>query len=313
MSTLPETHEPRYTHPIHAWSEAAAAPGAAAGVSSESRIAFVRQQIHAWLDELLALPASVGLQQSFGKMLTLRNYILSPVLNASETARYLEDPEVRDYMARYQALCALNEVRFEREMSAILRGQNESEKENEALVQIIRGYYADIYKLLARSEIFLSGMNPTSNVVMVGSGGMPLSLLFMQSFSGARVTGVERSAASLASGSEYIAFLSGQHPALFRRAAISQVCADGVSFDYGEADIVVLSIHLADKLSIIERIIETTPRERAVVIVERQVRGLGQYFYRNHGFEPAGLPLQRMGTLCSSLLESTAYRLVPRG
>ncbi|WP_153102073.1 nicotianamine synthase family protein [Paraburkholderia hayleyella] len=271
-----------------------------------THIEFVKQQIHGWLDELLDAPQGQDLKQSFGKMLTLRNYILSPVLDASEIARYLDDPEVRTYMARYQALCASNEVRFERQMSTLLRQQND----NEALVQIIRGYYADIYRLLARSEIFLSAMNAESTVAMVGSGAMPLSLLFMQRYSGARMIGIDCSATSLACGREYIDFLTAQHPQHFQRAAIALECADGAAFDYGMCDIVVLSIHLPNKRAVIERIIATAPRGRPVVIVERQVQGLGQYFYRNYGFDPAGLPLLRMDTLCSSLLQSTAYRLM---
>ncbi len=147
---------------------------------------------------------------------------------------------------------------------------------------------------------------------MVGAGGMPLSLLFMQYFSNARILGLDKCEESLNIGGQYIDYLMTKHPQNCRRDAIDLVCADGATFNYSECDIIILSIHISNKVEIMERILETAPRARQVIVIERQVRGLRQYFYRNHGFDPSGLPVHRIGTLCSSVLDSTAYRLESR-
>ncbi|WP_239687636.1 class I SAM-dependent methyltransferase, partial [Burkholderia cenocepacia] len=269
------------------------------------RIDFVKTQIHRWIDEMFVSPDRHDLRACFAKTLLIRNYLLSPVLDANETERFLRDATVREYMKRFQALSLDNEVRFERQMSDVLRAGPSSE----GLLLIIKEYYAEIYRLLARTEMFLSDMSADSTVAMVGSGGMPLSLLFMQSFSGARIVGLDLSEESLRTGERFVDHLCASNPARYRRAAIEMVHADGAAYDYGACDIIILSIHIENKAEIVERIIETAPRDRRVIVIERQVQGLGQYFYPNYGFDPARLPLVKLATLCSSLLVSTAYQL----
>lgn len=280
------------------------APHCAAN-DTRRRIDFVKTQIHRWMDEMFVSPDRHDLRACFAKTLLIRNYLLSPVLDAHETEHFLRDTTVREYMKRFQALSLDNEVRFERQMSDVLRAGPSSE----GLLLIIKEYYAEIYRLLARTEIFLSDMSADSTVAMVGSGGMPLSLLFMQSFSGARIVGLDLSEESLRTGERFVDHLCALHPARYRRDAIEMVHADGAAYDYGACDIVILSIHIENKMEIVERIIETAPRDRRVIVIERQVQGLGQYFYPNYGFDTAGLPLAKLATLCSSLLVSTAYQL----
>lgn len=280
------------------------APHCAAN-DTQHRIDFVKTQIHRWIDEMFTSPDRHDLRACFAKTLLIRNYLLSPVLDAIETERFLRDATVREYMKRFQALSLDNEVRFERQMSDVLRAGPSSE----GLLLIIKEYYAEIYRLLARTEIFLSDMSADSTVAMVGSGGMPLSILFMQAFSGARIVGMDLSEESLRTGERFVDHLCASNPARYRRAAIDMVHADGAAYDYGACDIIILSIHIENKVEIVERIIETAPRDRSVIVIERQVQGLGQYFYPNYGFDPAGLPLVKLATLCSSLLVSTAYRL----
>lgn len=256
------------------------------------------------MDELFA-SARHDLRTFFAKTLLVRDYLLSPVLDARETALYLNDESVRAYMKRFQALSLDNEVRFERQMSEVPRAG----PTGEGLMLIIKEYYAEIYRVLARTEIFLSGMNGDSAVTMVGTGGMPLSLLFMQHFSGARIVGLDVDAQSLRTGEQFVDFLCERHPSRYRRDAIDVRHADGAEYDYGASDIVILSIHIENKARIIARIVETAPRDRPVIVIERQVQGLGQYFYPNHGFDPHGLPIEKLASLCSSLLVSTAYRI----
>ncbi|CAB3772936.1 hypothetical protein GQ57_22995 [Burkholderia sp. MSh2] len=280
------------------------APRCAAN-DTQHRIDFVKTQIHRWIDELFESPDRHDLRACFAKTLLIRNYLLSPLLDAHETERFLRDATVREYMKRFQALSLDNEVRFERQMSDVLRAGPSSE----GLLLIIKEYYAEIYRLLARTEMFLSDMSADATVAMVGSGGMPLSLLFMQSFSGARIVGLDLSEESLRTGERFVDHLCALHPARYRRDAIAMVHADGAAYDYGACDIVILSIHIENKVEIVRRIVETAPRDRRVIVIERQVQGLGQYFYPNYGFDAAGLPLVRLASLCSSLLVSTAYAL----
>ncbi|RQS12241.1 SAM-dependent methyltransferase [Burkholderia sp. Bp9002] len=280
-------------------------PPHCAANDTQHRIGFVKAQIHRWIDEMLVSPDRHDLRVWFAKTLLIRDYLLSPVLDAHETERFLRDATVREYMKRFQALSLDNEVRFERQMSDVLRAGPSSE----GLLLIVKEYYAEIYRLLARTEIFLSDMSADSTVAMVGSGGMPLSLLFMQSFSGARIVGLDLSEESLRTGERFVDHLCALHPARYRRDAIEMVHADGAAYDYEACDIVILSIHIENKAEIVQRIVETAPRDRRVIVIERQVQGLGQYFYPNYGFDPAGLPLAKLAALCSSLLVSTAYQL----
>jgi hypothetical protein len=277
--------------------------------ASHNRIEFVKRQLHGWIDELLNSPDRHDLKKSFGKALTIRNYVLSPVLDPHEMEIYLEDPEVQDYMARHQALWADNEMHFEQQMSGILCAEND----NEVLVQIIKEYYANIYRALTCTEIFLSDMNTSSTVVMVGTGSMPLSLLFMQRFSNAHILGLDHCKSALDIGGQYIDYLTMKYPENYRREAIELICMDGATFDYSKCNIIILSIHISNRAEVIKRIIETAPCDRQVIVIERQVQGLRQYFYHNYSFDPAGLPMHKVGTLCSSLLHSTAYRLEWRG
>jgi hypothetical protein len=273
--------------------------------NARHRVDFVKAQIHRWMDELFETGNRHDLRTFFAKTLFMRDYLLSPILDAHETELYLRDEAVLTYMKRFQQLSLDNEVLFERQMSEVLcRGAN-----GEGLMLIIRDYYAEIYRLLTRTEIFLTGMNGASTVAMVGTGGMPLSLLFMQAFSGARIVGLDINEESLRLGGHFVDFLCEGHPARYHRDAIELNLADGAAYDYGRCDIVILSIHIENKAEIIARIVETAPRERAVIVVERQVQGLGQYFYPNYGFDPDDLPLAKLASMCSSLLVSTAYRL----
>ncbi|KWK05963.1 hypothetical protein WM11_11245 [Burkholderia ubonensis] len=280
-------------------------PPHCAANDTQHRIDFVKAQIHRWIDEMFVSPDRHDLRAWFAKTLLIRDYLLSPVLDAHETERFLRDATVREYMKRFQALSLDNEVRFERQMSDVLRAGPSSE----GLLLIIKEYYAEIYRLLSRTEIFLSDMSADSTVAMVGSGGMPLSLLFMQSFSGARIVGLDLSEESLRTGAHFVDHLCALHPARYCRDAIEMVHTDGAVYDYGACDIVILSIHIENKAEIVQRIVETAPRDRRVIVIERQVQGLGQYFYPNYGFDPTGLPLAKLATLCSSLLVSTAYQL----
>ncbi|MBU9561945.1 SAM-dependent methyltransferase [Burkholderia multivorans] len=280
------------------------APRCAAN-DTQNRIDFVKTQIHRWIDEMFVSPDRHDLRACFAKTLLIRNYLLSPVLDANETERFLRDATVREYMQRFQALSLDNEVRFERQMSDVLRAGPSSE----GLLLIIKEYYAEIYRLLARTEMFLSDMSADSTVAMVGSGGMPLSLLFMQSFSGARIVGLDLNEESLRTGERFVDHLCASNPARYRRGAIEMVHADGAAYDYGACDIIILSIHIENKLEIVKRIIETAPRDRRVIVVERQVHGLGQYFYPNYGFDSDRLPVVKLASLSSSLLVSTAYEL----
>ncbi len=151
-----------------------------------------------------------------------------------------------------------------------------------APIDLSARYSADeVSTHLARTEIFLTGMNRDSTVYMVGSGGMPLSVLFMHRFTDARIICLEISEESLQDGRNFCNFLIGQHPDNFRREAIDLRYGDGATFDYGECDIIVLSIHTMNKVEMIQRIIDTAPRDRDVIVVERQVKDLwGSTFIR---------------------------------
>ncbi|MDI9690625.1 SAM-dependent methyltransferase, partial [Burkholderia cenocepacia] len=60
------------------------APHCAAN-DTQHRIDFVKTQIHRWIDEMFVSPDRHDLRACFAKTLLIRNYLLSPVLDANET------------------------------------------------------------------------------------------------------------------------------------------------------------------------------------------------------------------------------------
>ena len=57
---------------------------------------------------------------------------------------------------------------------------------------------------------------------------------------------------------------------------------DAENVDYSDHDVVILSIYITNKDVIIRRILESTKKFKRLIIINRHMHGLSQYFYKNY-------------------------------
>src|SRR5471030_1911877 len=149
--------------------------------------------------------------------------------------------------------------------------------------QLSRFFYR-IYQRMVSSE--LTGLDSHhGKLCQVGVGAMPLSILLYVQKTKFVVTGIDIDPTAIVRARQG---LDAVFSALdIPRERLSLVEADGADFDYGDYDVVVLSMTVSGRSNVLQRILDTC-RKPQLRIVLRDTEGWKQFIYR-----PMGLPSQQ--------------------
>ena|SRR3990167_199584 len=272
------------------------------------KLQILKEQIHALIDIIFTLNMESQLPELIAKHIALQNIVNSFQLSEEEISQYFLDKEVEEYIEKYQRYCLNFEIYLENLMTtALIHPQRSSE-----IIRLLRSYYSSIYEIMSKNEITLANINKNSKVCMVGVGSMPLSMLFIHRFSGANIVGIDKSKETIVSTRQCIAFISEYSPERYHSNAFSIIGADGEEFNYTGFDVIVLSIHIENKDAVIKRILDTTADKNRLILLDRKVAGLCQYFYKNNPINIKNASLLMADSLISGLIttQALAYKSI---
>jgi hypothetical protein len=248
----------------------------------DKKLQKIKKQIHTLMDGSFKLDIKNELPELIAKNITLQNIINSFHLSDKEIFQYLSDKEVKCYIKKYQSHCLDFECYIEQLLSeALTNPQNHSD-----IIRFLRNYYSNIYEVMVKNEIVLAKVNKHSTVCMVGVGSMPLSMLFMHRFAGSKVVGIDKSKETIQSTKRCIECVSQYAPQRYPFDAFTLWAVDGEGFDYASFDVIVLSIHIENKEAVIKQVLDTVLDKHHLVLLERKVVGLCEYFYKNNSINP---------------------------
>lgn len=266
-----------------------------------NKLKNIKEQIHALIDVILFLEIETKLAELVAKHIALQNRIISSQLNNEELEEYFLDEQVKCYVKKYQDYCLDLEIHLENLITKALLSSGPVSD----IALFLRHYYSSIYESMTKNEIALSRINKKSKVCMVGIGSMPLSMLFMHRFTGADIVGIDKSSEVISSTQECVEFVSQYAPDRYNHDAFSVIAADGEVFDYEDFDVVILSIHIANKDAVIRRILNTS-NNRNLILLDRGVVGLCQYFYKSNPIDKHNVSLSFVDNVNSGVITTKA-------
>lgn len=271
---------------------------------ANNRLTAIKNIIHPAIDEILSLDIQKQTPEIYAKQIALQTYVVNLQLSAKMLEKYFSEEDAQIYLLKYQKFCMEYEIYLEELMTQVLTGDI---KNNESS-RFIRSYYSFIYQVMAKNEIHLSAINANSKVCMIGAGSMPLSILFTHKFSGAHITGIDKITSFAHAGKNFINFMTESKPDLYTKSQMEVLTGDGETFNYQNYDAIILSIHISNKDSVINRILATKSNNKSLTIIDRQTKGLSEYFYKSHPIQHS-TALRKTGEVCSGIITSSAFQL----
>jgi len=226
------------------------------------------------IDRLLAIPTEQRWQgelfQAYSDLLiVLNNY---PLNFSDETAHSRERSRMQDCQRKVLEIEQLFESTLSEQWANLL-------SEGSPLSR----FFYRIYQRMVSGELkSLDGSQ--GRMCQVGVGAMPLSILLYLQKTSFVVTGIDSDHSAIVKAQQ------GLHGALsaldIPAERLNLVEADGVEFDYGSYDVVVVSMTVSPRSRVVQRILDTC-RQPQLRIVLRDTEGWKQFIYR-----PVGLPAQ---------------------
>lgn len=241
--------------------------------------------------------------ESISKHIMLQKYLLSQKLNSVNLKNYFANDKVKFYIKKFRELNANHEINIEMIMSDILIS---GKSELDSVFSFLKTYYSDFYKLLSCNEALIYGSKKIKKICMVGIGTMPLSLLFTQAYSKAKVVGLDISEDAIFNANRFLKFACKTKPEKYSECDFDLYCMDGDSYNYKDVDVVILSIYVKNKHLVLKKILQNF-NEKSLIIIDRGVDGLRNYFYEYYPFDIEENPFRILKCNRTGIINSTGY------